>query len=44
MHDLIVEGSDIWIWNKTTYVETQQGPNLNELKKSIHKYQKNRPK
>lgn len=43
MHDLIVEGSDVWIWNKTTYVETQQGPNLNGLKKSIHKYQKNRP-
>lgn len=40
MHDLLVEGSDLWIWNKKTYVETQQGPNLNGFKNSIQSYQK----
>lgn len=40
MHDLLVESSDLWIWNKTTYVETQRGPNINGLKNSIKAYQK----
>lgn len=39
MHDLVVEGSDVWIWNNNTYHETQQGPQLNGLKNSIQNYQ-----
>ncbi|MDI2091339.1 hypothetical protein [Commensalibacter oyaizuii] len=42
MHDLLIGTSDSWIWNGKTYVESQKGPKLTGLKRSIENHQKSK--
>ncbi|TWB08527.1 hypothetical protein [Gluconacetobacter diazotrophicus] len=39
MHDLIINGTDRWVWNGTTYRDTMPAPPADDLRQSIERYQ-----
>jgi hypothetical protein len=43
MHDLVIDGTDRWIWNGTTYRDTMPAPPADDLRQSIERYQAQHP-
>lgn len=39
MYDLLIGTSDVWVWNKNTYVASQRGPRLKGFRRSIENHQ-----
>ncbi|MBB2200023.1 hypothetical protein [Gluconacetobacter tumulisoli] len=44
MHDLIINGTDRWIWNGHAYRDTMPAAPMGDLRQSIERYQAQHPK
>ncbi|MBM9403051.1 hypothetical protein JUN65_15850 [Gluconacetobacter azotocaptans] len=44
MHDLVINGTDRWVWNGHAYRDTMPAPPMDDLRRSIERYQAQHPK
>ncbi|WP_323990204.1 hypothetical protein [Nguyenibacter sp. L1] len=43
MHDLIINGTDRWVWSGTAYRDTMRAAGTDDLRQSIEQFQKTHP-